>query len=95
MTHTLSTEQTSTHADFAMFHLHPHLASAIANAGFHTPTPVQQHAIPAILERQNLLVSAKTGSGKTLAFLLPTLHQLLVQRFGLHVGVVGLGPPRQ
>ncbi len=79
MTHTLSTEQTSTHADFAMFHLHPHLASAIANAGFHTPTPVQQHAIPAILERQNLLVSAKTGSGKTLAFLLPTLHQLLVK----------------
>jgi ATP-dependent RNA helicase SrmB len=64
--------------DFLSFNLHSALQNALSKNGFETPTPVQQRTIPACLERQNLLVSAKTGSGKTLAFLLPTLHHLLV-----------------
>lgn len=51
--------------------------SAIAKLGFETPTPVQQQAIPAILNQRDCLVSAETGSGKTAAYLLPALQQLL------------------
>jgi superfamily II DNA/RNA helicase len=78
MTDTLQAEQTPALADFSSFNLHSILAQALAKNGFEKPTQVQQRAIPPILARQNLLVSAKTGSGKTLAFLLPTLNHLLV-----------------
>ncbi|WP_299975930.1 DEAD/DEAH box helicase [uncultured Pseudoteredinibacter sp.] len=44
-----------------------------------TATPVQEIAIPAALEGQDLMVSAATGSGKTLAFLLPLYQKLLAQ----------------
>ncbi|MCX7077159.1 MAG: DEAD/DEAH box helicase, partial [Methylococcales bacterium] len=72
MTDTLPAEQAPALADFSSFNLHSILAQALAKNGFEKPTQVQQRAIPPILARQNLLVSAKTGSGKTLAFLLPT-----------------------
>ncbi|GAA6152997.1 DEAD/DEAH box helicase [Pseudoteredinibacter isoporae] len=42
-------------------------------------TPVQEAAIPAVLEGKDLMVSAATGSGKTLAFLLPVYQRLLAQ----------------
>lgn len=45
--------------------------------GINEPTPVQKKAIPLILRRKDLLVSAETGSGKTIAFLLPTFQRLL------------------
>lgn len=57
--------------------LNEKLLKAIDREGFKQPTPVQEKAIPAALERKDLLVSAATGSGKTAAFLLPTLHRLL------------------
>lgn len=40
------------------------------------PTPVQEKAIPLILEGRNIMAQARTGSGKTLAFLLPIIEQL-------------------
>ncbi|MEQ1638362.1 MAG: DEAD/DEAH box helicase [Methylococcales bacterium] len=57
--------------------LHPALLEAIVKLGYETATPVQEQAIPPILDGHDLLVSAATGSGKTAAFLLPTLHRLL------------------
>ncbi|MDD5227548.1 MAG: DEAD/DEAH box helicase [Methylococcales bacterium] len=79
MTETTFTPTTITElSDFLSFNLHPALQTALIKNGFEKPTPVQQRTIPASLTRQNLLVSAKTGSGKTLAFLLPTLHNLLI-----------------
>lgn len=41
--------------------------------GISTPTPVQEHAIPFVMEGRDAIVQAKTGSGKTLAFGLPIL----------------------
>ncbi|WP_429080132.1 DEAD/DEAH box helicase [Aeromonas bivalvium] len=55
--------------------LDPALLAALP-AGLHTPTPIQQLAIPAALARQDLLALARTGSGKTLAFGLPLLQGL-------------------
>ena len=44
--------------------------------GFETATPVQELAIPAILEGKDVLACAQTGTGKTAAFLLPILNRL-------------------
>ena len=44
--------------------------------GYETPTVIQQHALPLMLERREMMCSAPTGSGKTLAFLLPIVSVL-------------------
>ena len=55
--------------------LHPTLLAALP-AELHTPTRIQQLAIPVALAGQDLLALAQTGSGKTLAFGLPLLQRL-------------------
>lgn len=53
------------------------LLSAITKIGFVTPTPIQQQAIPHLLENGGDLVGlASTGTGKTAAFGLPMLSQI-------------------
>jgi len=54
----------------------PALLRALNEKGYSAPTPIQQAAIPAILQGRDLLASAQTGSGKTGAFALPLLHHL-------------------
>ncbi|ALJ04620.1 RNA helicase [Pseudalgibacter alginicilyticus] len=49
---------------------------AVAEAGYDNPTLVQEKAIPLVLEKKDLIVSAQTGTGKTAAFALPILQQL-------------------
>lgn len=60
---------------FNELHLDPTLLAALP-AELHTPTRIQQLAIPAALKGQDLLALAQTGSGKTLAFGLPLLQGL-------------------
>src|SRR4029453_147430 len=60
---------------FESLGLHPAVLKALADARYHTPTPVQAQAIPAALEGRDLLVSSQTGSGKTAAFMLPAIHR--------------------
>ncbi|SEK70110.1 ATP-dependent RNA helicase RhlE [Kosakonia sacchari] len=58
--------------------LNPEILRAIAEQGYVQPTPIQQQAIPAVLQGRDLMASAQTGTGKTAGFTLPLL-QLLVQ----------------
>ncbi|MCS3460565.1 DEAD/DEAH box helicase [Aeromonas sp. BIGb0445] len=60
---------------FNELHLDPALLAALP-AELHTPTRIQQLAIPLALAGQDLLALAQTGSGKTLAFGLPLLQRL-------------------
>ncbi|HET9646575.1 MAG TPA: DEAD/DEAH box helicase [Burkholderiaceae bacterium] len=49
---------------------------AVREQGYHTPTPIQREAIPAVLKGGDLLAGAQTGTGKTAGFTLPMLHRL-------------------
>jgi superfamily II DNA/RNA helicase len=48
----------------------------IGNKGFATPTPIQDQAIPYILEGRDVIGIANTGTGKTAAFLIPTIDKV-------------------
>ncbi|KHA74249.1 DEAD/DEAH box helicase [Pseudomonas chlororaphis] len=61
---------------FASLGLSEALVRAIEDAGYTEPTPVQQRAIPAVLQGRDLMVAAQTGTGKTGGFALPILERL-------------------
>lgn len=65
--------------DFTSFGLAPQILEAISYMGFTQATPIQQQAIPLIMEGRDLIACAQTGSGKTAAFMLPILHKLILQ----------------
>ncbi|GAB3372140.1 DEAD/DEAH box helicase [Azotobacter armeniacus] len=61
---------------FASLGLSEALVRAVEAAGYAQPTPVQQRAIPAVLQGRDLMVAAQTGTGKTGGFALPVLERL-------------------
>lgn len=52
------------------------IAKALEQEGYQQPTPIQQKAIPYILDGRDLLATAQTGTGKTAAFSIPILQNL-------------------
>jgi len=62
---------------FTQFDFHQKIAAGIRACNYETPTPIQEQAIPAILDGRDILGLAQTGTGKTAAFVLPILEQLL------------------
>ncbi len=61
---------------FSDLGLSPEILDAVANAGYQTPTPIQEKAIPIILQGRDVLGCAQTGTGKTAAFTLPMIEIL-------------------
>ena len=61
---------------FTEFNLKEQLQKAIEEAGFKEPSPIQEQAIPVILEGRDIVGQAHTGTGKTAAFGLPILNKL-------------------
>jgi superfamily II DNA/RNA helicase len=61
---------------FSDFSLRPEIIQAVQDAGYQTPTPIQEQAIPLILSGRDLLGIAQTGTGKTAAFVLPMIERL-------------------
>ena len=57
----------------------PPLLRAVKDLGYDQPTPIQEQAIPLVLEGRDLMAGAQTGTGKTAAFALPTLQRLAPQ----------------
>ncbi|VFS64504.1 ATP-dependent RNA helicase rhlE [Raoultella planticola] len=57
--------------------LNPDILRAVAEQGYLEPTPIQQQAIPAVLQGRDLMASAQTGTGKTAGFTLPLLQHLI------------------
>lgn len=63
--------------NFESFNLDTKINAGVKTLGFTVPTPIQQQAIPAILEGNDVMGLAQTGTGKTAAFALPILQRLL------------------
>ncbi|UWR05876.1 DEAD/DEAH box helicase [Ruegeria sp. B32] len=61
---------------FTDLNLNPKVLKAIEEAGYETPTPIQEGAIPPALEGRDVLGIAQTGTGKTASFVLPMITLL-------------------
>ena len=68
--------------NFKSFNFHPDVAAGVATAGYVTPTPIQDQAIPQILKNRDVMGIAQTGTGKTAAFALPILNRLMGKKTG-------------
>jgi ATP-dependent RNA helicase RhlE len=62
---------------FSSLGLSPRLLTAVEEAGYTTPTPIQAQTIPLALKGRDLIGLAQTGTGKTAAFTLPIVDRLL------------------
>ena len=60
--------------------LRPEILTGVKFQGYIEPTPIQQKAIPVIIQGRDILAGAQTGTGKTAAFTLPLLHLLSTYR---------------
>ena len=56
--------------------LNEELLEGLYHMNFEEATPIQEQAIPIILEGKDLIACAQTGTGKTAAYILPTLHMM-------------------
>ncbi|MBO7410974.1 MAG: DEAD/DEAH box helicase, partial [Ottowia sp.] len=82
---------------FEELQLAPAILEAVREQGYSAPTPIQQQAIPLVLDGCDLLAGAQTGTGKTASFMLPML-QLLSQREAKRPGAIRalvLAPTRE
>jgi superfamily II DNA/RNA helicase len=66
--------------DFTELGLSPELLRAVSDAGYTTPTPIQQQSIPHVLNSRDVLGCAQTGTGKTASFALPMIDKLTAGR---------------
>jgi ATP-dependent RNA helicase RhlE len=79
---------------FADFKFDEKLIDGLASMGFNTPTPIQQQAIPVILEGKDLIACAQTGTGKTGAYLLPIMDKI-VRAEKRHLNTLIIAPTRE
>lgn len=76
--HTPTHLSTQRFTDFAISEA---VKQAISRRGYTVPTPIQDQAIPFILQGRDLIGLANTGTGKTAAFLIPLLNKLSFRRY--------------
>ena len=78
--------------EFAKLGLEKKLLDVLDGAGFTTPFPIQERAIPVLLARNDVIGQAHTGTGKTAAYALPIL-QLVTSKQGIQ-GII-MAPTRE
>ncbi len=79
---------------FEEFDLNPELLESIYYMGYTEATPIQEKAIPVILEGDDLIACAQTGTGKTAAYLLPVMNHIAEMRHD-HTHTLVLVPTRE
>jgi len=79
---------------FEDFDFDPDLQDGLNAMGFKQPTPIQQQAIPVILDNKDLIACAQTGTGKTAAYVLPIIDKILVSG-AYDVNTLILAPTRE
>ncbi len=82
--------------EFKEFNFEQALSEALSFMGFEKPTPIQEEAMPLIMEGKDLIACAQTGTGKTAAFLLPLLNKCAIGAFDPSaVNVLIVAPTRE
>lgn len=79
---------------FTEFNLNEHVLEAISYMGFDDATPIQEMAIPEIMNEKDLIACAQTGTGKTAAFILPILDKLADAK-GTSINTLIIVPTRE
>lgn len=92
--HTLVSKRKRLTVTFKQFNLDPRIMAGVQALGFDMPTPIQQQAIPPVMQGLDVMGLAQTGTGKTAAFVLPILQRLLTGPRG-HVRTLILAPTRE
>ncbi len=82
---------------FSSLGLSSFLLKSLKQQGFKSAFPIQEQAIPAILNKEDVLGIAKTGSGKTASYVLPILHNLEHNKAtpNRHIPILVLVPTRE
>lgn len=91
----MTTNTSDGQVGFADLALAPEIQRALAALGYEEPTPIQQEAIPPLLEGNDLLGQAATGTGKTAAFALPVIQRIAAEGKGKGPSALVLVPTRE
>lgn len=83
---------TASTKSFSSFSISDILKHNITAKGYDKPTPIQEQAIPPILEGKDVIGIANTGTGKTAAFLVPLINKVILDR---HQKVLIVTPTRE
>lgn len=81
-------------SEFRNFALNDEVLHSLDAMGFDKPTPIQEQAIPVILENHDLIGCAQTGTGKTAAYLLPVIQHLM-ENPPEHINTLIIAPTRE
>ncbi len=81
--------------NFADFEIVDSVKKNIADKGYERPTPIQDQAIPHILQGKDVVGLANTGTGKTAAFLIPLINKIVAGRPTAHEKVLIMVPTRE
>lgn len=73
----------------------PQVLEALDAMGFESPTPIQQEAIPAVMDNKDMIAVAQTGTGKTAAFVLPILNAICKRGSSDKVSTIIIVPTRE
>lgn len=79
---------------FEDFHFESRLQDGLSSMGYNKPTPIQEQAIPLIMQKHDLIGCAQTGTGKTAAYLLPILNNI-IHSDHRHLNTLIIAPTRE
>jgi ATP-dependent RNA helicase RhlE len=79
---------------FKDFNFDPTLLEGLDSMGFDKPTPIQQQAIPLIMQNKDVIACAQTGTGKTAAYILPIINKLIHTEHR-HLNTLIIAPTRE
>jgi len=79
---------------FSQFNFDQRLLDGLSSMGYTKPTPIQEMAMPIILNRKDLIACAQTGTGKTAAYILPIINNILHAE-KRHLNTLVIAPTRE
>jgi ATP-dependent RNA helicase RhlE len=79
---------------FEDFKFDSKLQEGLDSMGYEKPTPIQQQAIPMILQNKDIIACAQTGTGKTAAYILPVIHKI-IHTDHRHLNTLVIAPTRE